>query len=371
MPQGQLPLLIFAQTARFIAQSAAQLGYQTWVADCFADTDTQRVSDRLLRLPSLDKLTIAPLLSSLDSLSQQQPCMLICGAGIERFYPVLEQLPPHIQPLGNTFHTFEQLRSADQFFPLLDRLGIPYPETHLISPPDKNKRRWLSKDMKSCGGTHIKHTNLYSDEQVIFQEYIEGKSASVSFIADGKAASVLGFNEQIHDKHTFTIQQLTNQIALNPSSQQKVSTALQQLITATGFKGFGSLDFLIDEADNIYILELNPRLSASAELYSNSGDILRRHIQACMSTQADNLAYQDIQKHSIRTLSYLFADKNYRVREKANWPPQAHDIPSDQQMIHSGQPICTLIIDTEFEHAYQNIRHQLETEIVKNCLYPA
>jgi uncharacterized protein len=371
MPQEQLPLLIFAQTARFIAQSAAQLGYQTWVADCFADKDTQRASNRLVRLPSLDKLTIASLLSSLDSLSQQQPCLLICGAGIERFYPVLKQLPPHIRPLGNTFHIFEQLRSADQFFPLLDRLGIPYPETQLISPPDKNKRRWLSKDMKSCGGTHIKHTNIHSNDQVIFQEYIEGTSASVSFIADGHIASVLGFNKQIHDKQSFVLQQLINQIDLTPSSVHKVSTALQQLITATCFKGFGSLDFLVDDADNIYILELNPRLSASAELYSNSGDILRRHIQASMGILLDYPSDKYKQSHNIRSLSYLFADTNYRVRGKTNWPPHAHDIPSDLEMIYSGQPICTLVIEAESEHACQNIRHQLETEIVKNCLYPA
>ncbi|SFK13737.1 ATP-grasp domain-containing protein [Methylophaga sulfidovorans] len=370
MPQEQLPLLIFAQTARFIAQSAAQLGYQTWVADCFADTDTQRVSDRLVHLPSLDQLTTDSLLSSLHSLSQQQPCWLIFGAGIERFYPVLKQLPPHIQPLGNNFQTFELLRSADQFFPLLDELGIAYPETHFISPADKNKI-WLNKNLKSCGGSHIKYANHHPDNQVIFQEYIEGTSASVSFIADGYAASILGFNKQIHDKQSFVLQQLINQIDLTPSSIQKVATALQRLITATGFKGFGSLDFLVDDADNIYILELNPRISASAELYSNSGDILHSHIQASMGILPDELGYTYKHSTNTRALSYLFADKHYRARENTNWPSQAHDIPSSSQMIYPGQPICTLIIDAKSEQACQNIRHQLETEIVKNCLYSA
>ncbi len=368
MPDEQLPLLIFAQTARFIAQSATQLGYQTWVADCFADTDTQQVADRLIQLAPIEQLSIESLLSSLEFLTQKQPCLFICGAGIERFYPLLRQLPPHIQPLGNHFQVFKTLRSSQPFFGLLKQLAIPFPETRFTKPTDSNNKHWISKDMQGCGGSHIQTTIESSAHHLVFQEYIKGRSGSVSFIADGNAIGILGFNEQINNSETFRLEQIINQFDISKSLQEKIIQSLEQLVKAIEFKGFGSLDFIVDDSDNIYILELNPRLSASAELYSMNSNILAWHIQASHGSLPKRSTQQ---AHAVKSLSYVFADKPYQVSEQAQWPLQAHDIPKASQKIQVDEPICTLLIESASTQDANNKRHQLETEIKKNCLFTA
>ena len=49
-------LLIVAQSARMLAQSATREGYSVRVADCFAGIDTLDAADRFLKLSALDNL---------------------------------------------------------------------------------------------------------------------------------------------------------------------------------------------------------------------------------------------------------------------------------------------------------------------------
>jgi predicted ATP-grasp superfamily ATP-dependent carboligase len=158
---------------------------------------------------------------------------------------------------------------------------------------------------------------------------------------------------------------------MSHSSQSTLTTSLEKLINATSFRGYGSLDFIIDDTGDIYILELNPRLSASAELYSNNADILRWHIESCIGKLPSELQRQHSQTSTISTLSYLFAETLVFVKSDAQWPEVAHDIPHPKQTIQPGEPICTLLIQATSQQDCDNKRLQLETEIMNNCLYSA
>ena len=373
MDEERLPLLIFGQTARFIAQSAAQLGYTTWVVDCFADRDTQKVADRCIRIPPLELLSIESILTSFELITQQQRCLLIFSTGIERFYELLNCLPTHIQILGNDFQVLDKLRSPQRFFPLLQQLDIPFPETHWVQAFDKKKKRWITKDLMSSGGIHIQDTDItnYTARHLIFQEYINGRSGSVSFLADGESVFIFGFNEQIHHTETFQLQQIINHFDISQSSKATLAKALEKLVTAITFRGYGSLDFMIDELANIYILELNPRLSASAELYANNTDMLRWHIQACIGKLPAEIQQQNSEMTNVTSLSYLFADKALFVKSKATWPVETRDIPHARQKIQPGEPVCTVLVEAQSHLDCDNKRHQVETEIRKNCLCSA
>ena len=89
MAEHPMLLLIVAQSARMLAQSARREGYTLRVADCFADIDTLDAADRFLQLSALDNLEEHQWLQTIITLSDAEPCWLICGTGIERFYPAL------------------------------------------------------------------------------------------------------------------------------------------------------------------------------------------------------------------------------------------------------------------------------------------
>jgi len=128
---------------------------------------------------------------------------------------------------------------------------------------------------------------------------------------------------------------------------------------------------MIDELANIYILELNPRLSASAELYANNADMLRWHILACIEKLSDDIQQQNSEMTNVSSLSYLFADTALFVKSETTWPAEARDIPHARQKIQPGEPVCTVLVKAQSHLDCDNKRHQVETEIRKNCLCSA
>lgn len=341
--QSQLPVLIFAQSARFIAESATHAGYTVWVADCFCDTDTLAVAERSLKIPPLSGLSEAEFFSALQTLSQGQPCTLILGTGIERLYPLLNKLPDHIQYLGNTTRTLSLLRQAPLFFNLLDTLKLPHPEVGL-NFPRITASRWLYKDLSDYGGQAIRSAQqAVKTANGYYQVYIDGLAASVCFIADGQQAIPLSFNEQLNLSEQFQLQQIYTPLAIDTKSKQGLVQAINDITRATGLKGLASLDVIIDK-DDFYILEINPRFTASAELTCLQALLFQWHLQAL---QGELVCNHNVEINKTRLLTYYYAEQDCVIRAQPQWPATCHDLPAAGSQIAKHQPVCTIIVTAE------------------------
>ena len=353
--QKQYPILIFAQSARFIAESATRGGYTVWVADCFCDTDTVQLAERATQLPPLAELNQELILETLQQLSHGERCYLVVGTGVERFYPLLATLPDHIIPLGNNSQTLARLRQASQFFPLLDNLALPHPEISW-SMPSTAADDWLQKDLSCCGGSGIIPATIAQDKKgVFYQHRVKGISASVSFIANGKQAQILAINEQINRQASFALAYIVSPLCLTAKLELALSRALNAICGATGMKGLGSLDLLIDSNDHFYILELNPRFSASFELLPEQNMLFTWYFHACHGQLPDKRTRQP---QGIRMLSYLYGDKTGHIMDQPNWPEQCHDLPKAGTLIETGAPICSILVKAETRAGcFQKLAH--------------
>ncbi|MCX4188129.1 ATP-grasp domain-containing protein [Methylophaga sp. OBS4] len=342
--QSQLPILIFAQSARFIAQIAARTGYTVWVADCFCDLDTQAVAERCIQLPALSELSQDALSDQLTKLTQGQKCHLICGTGIEQFYPLLDKLPGHILPVGNSTKTLSQLRQARTFFPLLDKLQLNYPDISYDAPAAP-LRSWLLKTLDGFGGSHIRPAaKSQTSATDYYQQHLNGLCGSVCFIANGHNARILSYNRQINQPASFQLQHIVTPLILVPALQVYLLQAVDRLTAATGLKGLCSLDFIVDNTDTIYLLEVNPRISASAELIADKHELFEWHMQACQGHLPLRI---DEPGKTVRMLSYLFAEQDCVIADKLNWPEQSHDLPVAGTLISTHAPVCTIISEAE------------------------
>lgn len=359
---AQLPLLIVAQSGRFIAQSATRAGYPVRVADCFGDRDTLAVAERWHPLPPLAELGPQAFLHILEQLSDGQPCLLICGTGVESFYPALEQLPPHISLIGNSPETIARLREPSSFFTLLDELALPYPATFFSGLQPAGS---LVKDLQSAGGSHIHQAGEQSlAKNPFYQQFIDGVSRSVCFIANGKQARILGWNRQLNRDGEFYLQQIWQPDLPDATVRQQLQTALAALVRATGLKGFNSLDFIVDKAGRLYLLEINPRITASLELLSQV-DWFQWHLHACTD---DLPATIPVSNSTVRLLYYLFADSDLTISEQAVWPAECHDLPGPGTVIRTGMPVCTIIIAAATSEQCQSLLQQSKKAVLKNCL---
>ena len=205
---------------------------------------------------------------------------------------------------------------------------------------------WLSKRLGGTGGTHIKPATDNSSGDY-FQRKINGKPISMLFVADGKTAQLIGFNEQFiapTNKMPYRFAGAVGGLILPENIQQQFEHAAQQLTIALGLRGINSLDAIFAKdnltGETLCILELNPRLSATFHLYPN---LLTAHLQGC----AGELIDIELPANTSNTQLILYADNPVHIAADFAWPNWVADIPAvidgdSSVIIQKDAPICTV-----------------------------
>jgi len=361
--QLQVPVLIFAQSGRHLAQSATQAGHTVWVADCFGDIDTLDIAERWQKLPPLHTLNNVDLLELLTTFVSGENCLLVCGGGIEKTFPILSQLPTNIKCIGNNSNTIKKIKTPEQFFSLLSQHDLPYPVTQ-FSPP-KISKNWLFKQNVGLGGTHITTVDEHASKQGgYFQQRIRGNSGSVLFLADGKKTHSISINRQFVSNHLtspFQLAAVETPFEISQDHHQLLTTAIDIITQETGLLGLNSLDFIIDKHAQLFILEVNPRPSASSELI-NDEQLFQRHIQACQGKLPKS---RTINPDHYSGLYYLYAPQSLTIPLDMSWPIQSHDLPHSGTVIEAEQPICTITITGKDEVSCRQQQQKVSLEIMQ------
>lgn len=336
-----IPVLIFAQSGRFLAQSATQAGYTVWVADCYGDTDSLSAAERWQSLPPFAELTHESIFTALSELTQGEQCLLVCGSGIECCYGMLFPLPANIQLIGNSPDSIQHIKTPALFFDLLSQLSFAYPDTLLKAPSDN--LTWLKKRASGLGGTHIEYASANTDEisnDYYYQRFISGRSGSCLFLADGNNAQLLSINQQhlANNQAPFLLSRIESAWSLSALHKHYLNIVVNQLTAATSLVGLNSLDFIISDENKLLILEINPRPSTSAELIENSGDLFQHHFKACRG-QLPNPKKRLIKTKT--SLFYHYASTDCIIPEDMTWPTECNDLPCGGTAIKKSEPICT------------------------------
>jgi len=356
------PVLIFAQSGRFLAQSATQSGYRVWVADCFGDQEILSIAERWQQLDPFDSLTPNKILAILSELTQGEDCTLLCGSGIERFYPFLNELPKNIELVGNSVNTIHTLKTPQLFFTLLNQQNLPYPETLFQTPTDGEN--WLAKSGSGLGGTHIQYANKSSSQRTnrYFQQFITGTCGSVLFLADSVQSQIISINQQYlspSPSTPFRLGKIDTPWLISTLHRQQLKLATDKITFNTGLLGLNSLDFIISNQGKLLILEVNPRPSASAELIDKEINLFQHHITACHRKLPLTAIIQPLMNTS---LHYIYADHDTVISIDMTWPLECSDLPTEGTFIQKEAPICTVLLvhaENLLPHIEQAIKKQL------------
>ena len=330
-------ILIVARSARMPAQAARAAGLKPLLIDLYADLDTQGYAQDFKQLPSLAAEHLMPAVDYF--IERYAVTALIYGSGFESYPESLRYLAGRLRVLGNTPDTFIRLHDKPAFFAGLDQLNIPYPAV-CFQPPD-DEGHWLVKPMQAQGGVGIKryHPNDGAEPAVYWQQYQPGAQHSVLFLADGQQAQVIGFNTQwtidLGADRKFLFSGIINHCDLPAAQQQRVIGWLKKLVPLFSLKGLNSLDF-IQSGDKVFALEINPRPSASMQLYD--AELLMRHIKASMGELTD---YPD--SYGYTGYQIVYAEQDIIIPDGFAWPDGCMDLPGDGVMCRKGQPICSII----------------------------
>lgn len=342
MLQNNKPYLIIAQSGRALATAAKRNGICTHVIDHFADQDTKSYAQSTQQLSefTLDQRQ-GHLIALVKKRLQQDPQIeIVLGSGFEN-KPELQSQLQHIAPIiGNHTKYVQQIKDPTIFYQALQTLSLPHPTYHLSNHPDTLETPYLIKAIGANGGKHIAP---YKQGPIppyhYLQEQLHGHHYSVTFIADGNSFQLLGFNAIWNrtENNNFTFAGVVSNIPLAKKHQQKILTALKKLVSFFCLHGLCSMDFIVTTSQQYYILEINPRPSASFELYDYQGDLFARHILACQG----KLIATPQQKRGAKALQIIYAE-NDTIIPDLPWQKWVTDRPAAGVTIPKDSPICTI-----------------------------
>ncbi len=339
------PLLIAAVTGRALAASARRAGRPVVVLDYFADRDTCGLAAACRAVVSAHGLRFdrRQLLAGAEELAPRAMSTgLVYGSGFEGRIPLLARLSAGRRLFGNAPSVVSTVRRPETFFPLLDRLGIEYPEVRAVAPAEISG--WLIKEPGGAGGTRVRYAGRGRvPATAYFQRHMPGTVCSVLFLANGRKAFIVGFNRQwtsrAHPDLPFLYGGAVGSIPLPAPVDQQIRDRLDALVEVTGLVGLNGVDFLLD-GESWSVLELNPRPTATMELYDADypRGLLDAHLRACTGDLPEPVSPGGISRAS----SVVHAARAWQVDHRFEFPLWCRDVPQPGTHIAPGDPVCTV-----------------------------
>ena len=336
-------IIIAAISSRAYVQAAVAAGFEVIAIDAFCDVDTQKVAKKVLQVKLQNGCFDADAFyQALQQIDCTNLLGMTIGAGFEANASILSTMPiAGIKPIFNTPAIISAVKNPHTFFAFCDSSNMRYPETQFIQP--KNTIGWLQKRIGGSGGAHIQAVlPLDISLPVYYQKKQAGLPISCLFLSDSKNTQVIGFNELLHSPSEILLYRYAGAVShidLAETVKAQITHFVQAASLHFGLKGINSADFLLDN-ETVYALEINPRLSATLDLYrAQKGDLFAAHLQACMNQPID---WPIVDKIS-RAIYVVYANKTAQVPPDMDWPDWVCDIPQPNTGIAAGQPICSVL----------------------------
>lgn len=340
----QLPLLLVAASGRALAQSAAHFGVPVVVLDLFNDLDARVLAVASRAVAGRNgKFDSRRLLAAALELCPPERCAgLVYGSGLEGRTRLLERLSRGRNLFGNRPEAVAALKDPARFFPLLDSLGIAHPEVRVQPPAEV--AGWLVKRTGGAGGSHVRQARSQHRARAhrYFQRFQPGRTLSVLFLADGRRAGVIGFNEQwtagVRHCAPYCYGGAVSQAWLPQRTRRRLGGQLDDLVQASGLVGLNGLDFIL-AGETPCVLEVNPRPTATIDLYDAEieGGLLALHLRACGGDLMDIPAARVVRAHAI-----VYAAIALRLPVGIEWPEWCTDLPEGGSVIPAGAPVCSV-----------------------------
>ncbi len=353
--------LITGVSTRAIAESAVKSGNDVFTIDYFGDHDQKQIVENYSLLRDFNLPFRAENL--IKASTQFEFDSLVYISNFENFPELIEKFSTRAEILGNAPDILRKVRNWKVLRKFMTENHIPFPETLLAGEEERvtDKGGWLLKPTNSGGGSRIK---VWEGEELstnqIIQRYVDGIPASVCFIANGCKSVLIGLSSQLIGLDDLGATGFTwcgNILPLSFDEKEshyiigQMENITSLLTNHFNLKGACGIDIVIkrDKKGRLtpYILEINPRYTASMELVENlyGLNIYSIHINALQGKLPD---FSLADKHSTQFLAkgILFARNDIKIKETANWKRRGiRDIPFEGDMIEKEHPVCTILAD--------------------------
>jgi predicted ATP-grasp superfamily ATP-dependent carboligase len=356
------PLILLGASVRAAAFSASRAGFAPYGIDLFADRDLAGLGTavKIARYPS----------GFLPALAAAPQATWIYSGGLENHPRLVDRLAG-IRPLaGNPGRVLQWVRDPRQLMSAARDAGCDFPQTIFDAADTRIPGQiWLIKPRRSSGGTSIRFAPsaqaLSPPRGTYLQQHIEGQAASAVFVAAAGAARLIGATHQILGRDVglplpFLYVGSTGPLHLSNAESARLCYLGNLLAARFGLVGLFNIDFVQHE-DRLWIVEVNPRYSASMEIIERVHDVnlIDWHLRACESAELLSAASLSIQRHAGKIVVYArqrgivppsLDDLARQWNSDSLWPGLA-DLPRVGETLHALQPVVTVLADGDSTQA--------------------
>ena len=352
-----MKILIIGISVRAMVESAVKSNYQVIALDAFGDQDLRAIAEtyslrRDFGIPySPHALYQASRRFEYDAVAYT--------SNLENHPEVLTQFAGACRIIGNSPETVRAVRHWPGLFCCFRQSGFSVPETFFSDRADlDSNRRWLVKPLLSGGGhgIYFLEGKTFSDHGRMVQQYVPGKACSASFVSNGRESVLIGITEQLIGMDQFGVQAFRYCGNILPLPEilaagageailEEVRRVAGVLSREYGLIGVNSFDFILD-GDRVWLIEVNPRYSASMELIEHAYGlpVFHLHTQAVVEGYLPEFELE-LLLNGARFFgkSILFCERDCSAPDAQNWAArEIRDIPESGERLHKGSPICTL-----------------------------
>ena len=348
-------LLIFGASTRAAAYSAIRSGFDPICGDMYADADLQAVAT-LLSVPEYPRGLAA-------AGRHLPPLPWIYTGALENFPSDVGRVSQQHTLWGNPAATLQRSRDPWYCRDILQQAGLPTLDLRTSASPPPRDAHWLQKPLRSSAGRAITvwtADTLALLEPHYFQSLACGTSIAAVFLATAHSTELLGISEQLIGRPELNAPPFGYCGSLFPwqASTPAVETLVRQMGTvisqACGLRGLFGID-LITDGQTAWLLEVNPRYTASMELieYARQIPLIDWQRRACTETGPPLIPpYSSATVEQYCGKVILYADHPARAidllaeiprRITLSELPVLADIPNAGTDIITGQPVFTCL----------------------------
>ncbi|MFX1252140.1 MAG: ATP-grasp domain-containing protein [Promethearchaeota archaeon] len=371
-------ILVVGFNARPIVTYLCELGFNVYAIDFFGDVDLRQscikqafavlnqrpnkpLKRELYRSPAEYLVILAEILADEEDFDG-----IVIGSGLDDRPDLWERLEKLAPILGNPSQELSALRDRESLYKKAKKQGILTPSYRKIRSVEealeefKTHSPLILKNPKTGGGMQMFYCSreeevepaveeLLTEQKEIFAyPFIEGQDASVSVLGGRTTSQVIGFTNQIigeqrvHAPTRFTYCGNLVPSTLPKHITEELTPKFTKLTAELHLKGINGFDFIYNEkTDQIFLLELNPRILGSLEPQSRAlaQNLMQFHIEALVGREPQHLEW-DYQKACIKLIVFSPQDNFINPFLDVH---EATDRSLPGVILQKGQPVCTII----------------------------
>ena len=351
-------VLVLGVSTRAMVESAVRGGHDVVAVDFFGDRDQARLTESHALQRDLGLPATAEGLG--EAAARIEADAVVYGSNLDNHPEVVGELARRSRLLGNPPEVLRDVRDWAQLRRFCREAGIGHPETLLHGEERRARRgRWLRKRMRSGGGHAITPWDGRAlDDAHLLQAVVDGRPASVAFVADGKESRIFGITEQLLGLSAlggsgFAWCGNVLPLGLPAADAASVRAQLEHMVSGLtrrfGLRGVNGLDVVIgrdaEGGARPYLVEVNPRFTGSMELAERAFgvNVFSLHVEG-LAGRLPRVPVAERTPDGCVGKAIVYARRPTVVPDTEDWLSRGvRDVPSPGQHIATGHPVCTVL----------------------------